>query len=185
MTMDRDAQEAARAAAGACMQRLVERAPWFVIGCFEQTEAGVAIRWTLRRNCSLRPMQLLAMVGVVCGLSAFAALMFWGLGFALVSLFMLLEMAAIVAAAWVYARHAGDRDTVTLQGGLLRVEQCCKGSTQRTDLHAPFVRVQTGTGRHELIALEDRGKRLQVGRHVPAHVRLKTAVELQRALRLI
>jgi uncharacterized membrane protein len=163
---------------------LIDEAPSFAVGRVEQANGGVAVRWQLRRNCSLRPMQLLVCVLVVCGVSGFTALMFWGLGYGWVSMFLLLQMGAVVSAAWVYARHACDHDTVTLKQGRLIVEQCSSGSTQRTELYAPFVRVDVEDDGRTPICLTERSTRLQVGRYVSPHVRQRVVVELQRALRL-
>jgi len=171
-----------RAAACDTTRTPVDQDPMFLLAHFEQTASGLAVRWKLRRNCSLAPNQLMGCVLVILVVSAFAALMFWGLGYALVSLFLLLQMAAVVVAAWSYARHACDHDTVILQNGQLAVEQCCGGRTERTELYAPFVRIETGPERDALVSLSERGKKLQVGRHVQPVVRRRMAAELHRAL---
>jgi uncharacterized membrane protein len=156
--------------------------PVFRLAHFEQTPSGLTVRWQLKRNCSLTPNQLVACVAVMLFVSACAALMFWGLGYALVSLFVLVQMAATVTAGWSYARHACDHDTVVLQNGRLAVEQCCGSRTDRTEFYAPFVRVEAGSESDSLVSLSERGKRVEVGRHVQPATRRRMAMELHRAL---
>jgi uncharacterized membrane protein len=156
--------------------------PVFRLARFEQTPNGLAVRWQLKRNCSLTPKQLMACVAVMLLVSACAALMFWGLGYALVSLFVLVQMGATVVAAWSYARHACDHDTVVLQNGRLAVEQCCGSRTDRTEFYAPFVRIEAGTENDSLVSLSERGRKVEVGRHVQPATRRRMAMELHRAL---
>jgi len=172
----------ARAAAHVTTQTPVDEDPVFRLARFEQTASGLAVRWKLRRSCSITPNQLLVCVALMLLASALAALMSWGLGHALASLFLLLQMVAVVAAAWSYARHACDHDTLVLQNGRLAVEQCCGGRTERTEFSAPLVRIGAGPGVDSLVSLSERDKTLEVGRYVQPMVRLRMAAELHRAL---
>ena len=183
MSNDRQSSSSApRGAAAAAPRTAIADDPVFRLARFEQTASGLAVQWQLRRNCSLTPNQLVGCVAMMLLVSALAALMFWGLGYALVTMFLLLQMTAVVTAAWAYARHACDHDTVTLQNGRLAVEQCCGGRTERTEFDAPFVRIETGTQRDSLVSLSERGKKLEVGRHVQPAIRQRMATELHRAL---
>lgn len=182
MSNDRQTSSPASRGAADASPTPIDDDPVFRLARFEQTPNGLAVRWQLKRNCSLTPNQLMGCVAVMLLVSACAALMFWGLGYSLVSLFLLVQMAATVAAAWAYARHACDRDTLILQNGLLAVEQCSGSRTERTEFYAPFVRIDAGSEGDSLVSLSERGKTVEVGRHVQPAMRRRMAAELQRAL---
>ena len=182
MSNDRQTSSQAVREAGHATTASAAEDPVFRLARFEHTPSGLAVRWQLKRNCSLTPKQLVGCVAVMLLVSACAALIFWGLGYALVSLFLLMQMAAIVTAAWSYARHACDHDTVVLQNGRLVVEQCCGNRTERTEFYAPFVRIEAGPEGDSLVSLTERGRKVEVGRHVQAATRRRMAAELHRAL---
>ena len=90
-----------------------------------------SVQWLLRRNCSMTPVQLIAFYLSLCAWSLAIAVAFWWYGATLVMPFASLELLAIGAALFVYARHAGDRERVILKPGRLTVECTLGNHTDR------------------------------------------------------
>jgi uncharacterized membrane protein len=132
---------------------------------------GEAMRWQLRRNCRLTPRQLGGCFMAVCLFHLLLALAFWALGFPVVSLFAGLEVAVLAAALLVHARHAGDREIITLAADRLSVERHVGSRVERLELPAAWVRVHAdGAGPSALVRLTAGRHSVSVGRHLlPAH----------------
>ncbi|WP_157271855.1 DUF2244 domain-containing protein [Azohydromonas aeria] len=149
----------------------------------EAGAAAPALCWHSRRNCRLTPRQLGACFAAVCAFHLLLALAFWALGFPLISLFAGIEVAALAAALVVHARHACDRETITLAADRLCVEQHCGARVRRIELPAAWVRVQPeGAGPSALVRLSAGGQSVRVGRHLCAAQRPLMARELRHAL---
>jgi uncharacterized membrane protein len=142
-----------------------------------------ALQWSLRRNCSATPRQVLAVYLMVCAVSLSIAGVFSWLGAVPVLAFAGVEMLSFGVALLVYARHAGDRETITLQGDALSVEHRCGTAVERAEFRAAWVRVEPLRGDGSLVELSDRGRQVCVGRYVRAEQRTPLAQELRRALR--
>lgn len=147
-----------------------------------QTPEGAALQWQLRRNCCLTPRQLMAAGLVTVAFNGVVGVVFWVLGYPVIGAFAALESGVVVACLVAYARHACDRETITLQQGRLAVESHCGLRVQRTELHAGWVRVEPACRPGDLVGLRERGISVQVGRHVPPWLREQVARELRRAL---
>lgn len=144
--------------------------------------------WDLRRNCALRPGQLLAAVGAVCGLHLLMAGAAWSAGLAWVAAFALLESGGIAVALLCYMRHACDRETIVLEDGRwLCVERHCGNDVAAVRLEAARVRVGCGGRAADagLVQLSAGAVEVQVGRHVRPHQRQRVAQELRHALRRV
>lgn len=142
--------------------------------------------WHLKRNCSLSPRQLALAYAVICAMSitvAMACIILHGVWQIL--LFTLLELAAVAAAFLSYARHATDYEHIALMDNCLLVELDFAGDTEETRLDPQWTRIAgPGKGR-ELVGLEARGVRVQVGRFVTEEGRRRLALELRLALRAL
>lgn len=147
------------------------------------TPSGVVLLWVLRRNCSLTPRQLLAAVLAVSTVSLAISVLFWWHGATLVLPFAGLEVLGLAGAVLLYSRHAADRETLTLQGGVLEVEHQCGSRVDRAAFRACSVRVEPQHGDASLVELSGQGRRAHVGRYVQPHCRPALAQELRRALR--
>jgi uncharacterized membrane protein len=145
--------------------------------------AGTALQWLLRRNCSIAPRQLGRMYGSLCGVSLLIAGFFFVQGAPFVLAFAGLELLALGLALLAFARHAGDRETLTLVGRSLQVEQCFGTRVQRTDFAADWLSVEPAAGQGSLVELSGRGQRLRVGRFLRPELRAAFARELRQALR--
>lgn len=142
-----------------------------------------ALQWRLARNCSITPRQLGLSYAGVCLVSLVIALAFFTQGAPMVLAFAGVELAAVGVALLVYARHAADRETLTLVGRRLEVEQCYGSRTSRTDFTADWLTVEPAAGQGSLVQLSGRGQRVQVGRFLRPELRSAFAQELRRALR--
>jgi len=141
-------------------------------------------RFELRRNVSITPRQMLNAYALLCLLSLSVAAGFWWQGVALVGLFTGLELVAVGVALLLVARHAGDRELITLSGRELAVEQHCGPGVARTSFRTEWVRVEPLSDDGSLVELSGEGRSVRVGRHVRSEQRVALAQELRRALRL-
>ncbi len=150
-----------------------------------QTSDGAqpALQWSIRRNCSLTPAQLLRFYLGLCVVSLGIASLFWFMGAHLVMPFAWLELVLLGAALLVYARHASDGEKITLRGGVLVVEREHGGHTERTEFAREWVRVEPRSGDGSLIEVSGQGRRVVVGRHLRPQLRPTLAREIRLALR--
>ena len=142
-------------------------------------------RFDLRRNVSMTPRQMLLAFGLLCALSLAVAGAFWSQGVSMVVMFTGIELVAVGLAMLFVARHAGDRELITLAGHELAVEQHVGHVVDRATFRAEWVRVEPAGGEGSLVELSGQGLRVRVGRHVRPELRLQLADELRRALRLL
>ena len=146
---------------------------------------------TLQRNCSMTPRQVARAYGVLCTLSLAVALAFFLHGIWIVLAFSLLELACVGLALILYARHALDRERIALSSDCLLVE-CVQAEVHSQAMLDPlWTRVLTGSDaaagkpRRNLITLESRGVRVEVGRFVNDAQRRQVVRELRIALRQV
>src|SRR6185369_10228620 len=130
------------------------------------TVQGQNVHWFLKRNCSVTPAQLGWLYASLCVVSLGIGTFFWFQGAVLILPFAGLELAAVGAAFLVYARHATDGETISLQGRRLVVELESAGHLQRAEFDRDWVRVEPGADDRSLIELSGRGARVNVGRYL-------------------
>lgn len=147
------------------------------------TVQGQAIHWFLGRNCSVTPAQLGWLYASLCVVSLGIAAFFWFEGAVLVLPFAWLELAAVGVAFLVYARHAADREHITLSGRCLVVELENAGRLERAEFNRDWVRVEPGVDDRSLIEVSGQGRRMNVGRYLRPDLRPALAQEIRRALR--
>ncbi len=141
------------------------------------------VQWLLKRNCSVTPAQLLALFASLSVVSLGIATFFWFQGATLIMPFAWAELIAVGIAFTVYARHARDGETISLQGGQLVVEQQTAGRLQRAEFNREWVRVEPKNGDGSLIEVSGQGRLVRVGRHVRPELRPALAREIRFALR--
>lgn len=139
---------------------------------------------TLRRNCSMSPQALVWLLVFTACLS-FAI----GIGFALfgawpVLPFVGLEVLALAAAFYAYAKHARDYECIRLKDGALVVEVCDGDRLTAHRLNPSWVRVvaERGAGVRSgdlRLALRSHGDEIEIGRHLDAPGREVLAAELR------
>jgi len=141
------------------------------------------LQWLLARNCSIAPRQLGLVYGALCTVSLLIAGFFFVQGATLVLAFAAAELLAVGAALLVFARHAADRETLTLIGRRLQVEQCYGRRIARIDFAADWLTVEPAAGQGSLVELSGRGQSMRVGRFLRPELRSAFARELRQALR--
>lgn len=141
------------------------------------------MQWMLRRNCSVTPPQLLGVFLGLSGVSLIVAVSFWVMGATLVLPFAVVELAVLAMAFLVYARHATDRERISLCEGHLVVEQESAGKTRRCEFARHAVRVLPQLDGDQLIEVQGQGRSVRVGRFVRSELRPLLAREIRMALK--
>ncbi len=139
--------------------------------------------WHLKRNCSMSPRQVARAYGALCLLVLTIGLAFALHGIWMVFGFAVLEVAALAVALLHYARHAGDREHISLSEHCLLVERVDGAQVRQIRLDPYWTRIAPPDRRRTLIALESRGVRVEVGAFVSEEIRGQVAQELKRELR--
>lgn len=147
------------------------------------TVQGQAVQWLLKRNCSVTPRQLGCFYAFLCVVSLVIAGVFWAMGAVLVLPFTWLELGALGLAFLAYARHATDRERISLQGLQLVVEVENAGELRRSEFNREWVRVEPLADDGSLIELSGQGRKVNVGRYLRPELRPILAQEIRRALR--
>jgi uncharacterized membrane protein len=147
------------------------------------TVQGQAIHWFLGRNCSVTPAQLGRLYASLCVVTLGIGTFLWFQGAVMVLPFAWLELAAVGAAFLAYARHAADREHISLSGRRLVVELENAGRTERAEFNRDWVRVEPAVDDRSLIEVSGQGRRVNVGRYVRPELSPALAREIRRALR--
>jgi uncharacterized membrane protein len=150
--------------------------PWIHVSSAQQQE------WLLKRNCSLAPRQLALIFASLATVCLAIAAVFTARGAWVVLPFACIEVLALGAAFFIYARHAADYERIVLCRDCLLVETCRAERLRREECTPAWTRVEyTGTKR-ELIGLVAKGRRIEVGRFVPESDRPDLARQLRAQL---
>lgn len=160
--------------------------PWVFgreVTLVDGADAPRALQWLLRRNCSITPGQLGAVYLSLCVVSLLIGGFFFVQGAPVVLAFTGLELLLVGLALMLFARHAGDRETLTLVGRSLQVEQCIGSRVERTHFAADWLHVEPAGGQGSLVQLSGKGQRVRVGRFLRPELRGAFARELRHALR--
>lgn len=142
-----------------------------------------SLQWSLRRNCALTPQQLGSAYFFLCTVSLLIAAVFLWQGAPYVAAFAGLELLAVGLAMLVFARHAGDRETLTLVGSSLFIEQCVGARVEQLQLPTGRLRVEPVAGQGSLVQISGSGHTVRVGLHLRPELRGAFAQELRQALR--
>ena len=141
------------------------------------------VQWSLQRNCSVTPGQLIGLFASLSVVSLSIATFFWFQGATLIMPFAWAELLAVGTAFVVYARHARDGEKILLQDGRLVVELQTAGRLERAEFKREWVRVEPKDGDGSLIEVSGQGRSVSVGRHVRPELRPALAREIRFALR--
>lgn len=138
--------------------------------------------WTLQRNCSVTPTQLGVCFLCLSAVSLTVALFFWFQGAVLVLPFAALELTALAMAFLIHARHAADRELISVRGGQLVVEVETAGRVERCEFVREWVRIEPQQ-RHGLVKVMGGGRSVCIGRFLRADLRALLVRELRQAVR--
>ncbi len=144
------------------------------------SEQDGALVWLFKRNCSISPRQLLGFFVSLALVSSLVALMCWEGGATLVPPFTLAELLAFGSALYVYARHAADRERVTVSARSLIVEWENAGRTERAEFNPRWARIVVNE--KGMVEISGAGKLALMGRYTRPDRREKLARDLRRAL---
>lgn len=139
-------------------------------------------RWTLQRNCSLAPGQLVCGLLVLCAPCVLIAAAFWSVGAIWVAPFAGLEVLAVGAALICYARHARDGDWIELDGERLHWRRIDGGSVENVELPLQRLRMAPRHRKGEAVELLVQGRSVVLGRHAAPAQRDRFAHEFSDAL---
>jgi uncharacterized membrane protein len=142
-----------------------------------------AFDFTIKRNCSISPRDLLLVL-------AFAACVSLGIaaGFALLGAWPILpfaglEVLALAVAFYVNGRHAADYERIVLSGQKLLVEASDAGRVELHEFNPLWLRLDERHLGHDLrLLLCSRGRELEIGRHLDTERRASLAERLRRGL---
>jgi uncharacterized membrane protein len=150
---------------------------------FGREVAPGSMQWRLARNCSVTPRQMLVSYLALCVVALSIGAGFAIGGAPIVLGFAGLELAVVGAALLVFARHAGDRETLTLIGRSLQVERHDGTRAERTEFAVDWLTVEPAAGQNSLIQLAGQGRTMRIGRWLRPELRADFARELRLALR--
>jgi uncharacterized membrane protein len=137
----------------------------------------------IKRNCSMSPRGVLAVVAFTAGVCFTIGAWFAWRGLWLVLPFAGLEVLALAAAFYVSGLHAGDYERYWLEPGLLVLEVRDGTHVFRRRFPAAWARVVLQEGlRDTRLAIALGGEEIRVGRHLPAEARGILARRLKQAL---
>ncbi len=139
--------------------------------------------WLLQQNCSLSPHQSAWAYAAPCLVSLVLGLLFALHGMWYVLAFVMLEMAAVALAFLRYARHATDHEHIALADDCLLIERFQGGHLEQTRLNPYWTRIVMPDDDQDLINLEARGVKIEIGRFVSGEKRRQVAQELRDELR--
>ena len=98
--------------------------------------------WTLKRNCSMSPRQFASLIASLAIVSVGVASIFAYSGAWWILVFAFVEMAALLAAFVVYARHAGDYERIVVTPDAVIIEFNSGTEVVRQQAHPAFARVE-------------------------------------------
>ncbi|HET7772782.1 MAG TPA: DUF2244 domain-containing protein [Burkholderiaceae bacterium] len=146
------------------------------------------VHWELRRNVSMSPGGLGAVLGSMVALSIVIAVWFWIAGAPFVLLFAGIELLAVGSAFIVYSRHALDGETVSFEGDDLVVQVRRSRSVTERRFKRQWVRVQedrvrdAGLVPRYRVQLGLHADWVEVGRYLSEPRKAQFAHELRSAL---
>jgi len=142
----------------------------------------VDYRVVARPNCSLTPA---GRVGVVCILGIFSLTVAIGFGLAgawMVFPFAGLELLALACAFYYVNCHAGDYESLAIDGDQVVVEQHSYKKLNQVVFHRYWVQVvlREVPGGEQRLWLRSHGREVEVGRYMSCDQRLALAQQLQK-----
>jgi uncharacterized membrane protein len=138
--------------------------------------------WILKRNCSLSPRQSACAYAAPCIVALIVAAIFTVHGAWYVMSFAILESVVVALLFFHYARHATDREHIVLMEECLLIERIEAERVQRTRLDRYWTHVTLPSSPQDLIKLEAKGIKIEVGRFVTKSKRRRFANELRKQL---
>jgi uncharacterized membrane protein len=138
---------------------------------------------TSRRNCSMSPGTLLALLGATALFNLAIGAAFAVQGFWMVLPFAGLEAIVLAGAFWTICRHAGDYERIALAEDRLQLEVRHAARVATWEMHPAWVRIVVGRdGNRTRLALRSHGREIEIGRHLDEAGRERFAALLRERL---
>ena len=138
----------------------------------------------LKRNCSISPQGMILVFALLALATLGIATGFALAGAWLVLPFAGLEVAALVLAFLLTARHAADYERVELMPGRLRVEVAEGRALRRHELNSGALRVRHAPERARVLLTCAKSGEIEIGRHLDVEARVVLADKLKKTLSL-
>lgn len=138
----------------------------------------------LKRNCSISPKGMILVFALLAVATLGIATGFALVGAWLVLPFAGLEVAALVAAFVLTARHAADYERIEIARGRLTVEVAEGRARRRHALERGALRVRYVPERARVLLTCAAAGEIEVGRHLDAQARIALADRLNKTLSL-
>jgi uncharacterized membrane protein len=139
--------------------------------------------WLLKRNCCLTPRQFVISYFILFALSWLMAFVCALNGLWQIAVFTAIEMVATAVAFLCYARHATDYEHIAIANGVLLVESIEAGKIRQIKLDPACTRIALPQCPGDLIQIEARGVKVEIGRHITQGKRRQVGSELKAKLR--
>jgi len=139
--------------------------------------------FTIKRNCSISPQDLLCVLACIACVSLGIAVVFACLGAWPILPFAGIEVLALATAFYLNGRHAADYERIALAGGSLVVEASDAGRVRRHEFRLPWLRFDERRHGGDLhLLLHSAGHELEIGRHLDTERRASLAAQLRRGI---
>jgi uncharacterized membrane protein len=152
-------------------QGAAQRDPMEHLGFAPTIEPDGSMHWTLQRPCSMTPGQLLIALVLIALPSVIVALGFLWQGAAWISVFNGLELVILAAAFLRYAHTAGDAEWIRISKEHVEVQVRTGSSQAEQRFQRAFVTLTLSQDRSNTLALQESGRSITLGRHLPRHLR--------------
>ncbi|MCX7891008.1 MAG: DUF2244 domain-containing protein [Burkholderiales bacterium] len=144
-----------------------------------EADDGHGFSVTVRRNCSISPRNACLAFAAAAVVSFAIGVGFAAAGAWLVLPFAGIEIAALAAAFFFHARHAGDCESIAVRDGRLRIEVRRGGACEVHEFHPAWARLALRRCGGELrLFVGAHGRDVEVGRHLTVPARGALAREL-------
>lgn len=117
----------------------------------------------LRPNCSSTPQVLMAVLGLLAGVSILISLVFWVMGAPLILPFALIESLLLAVAFVCHAKTRSDFDEITLSDDCLLVRQARQGQEKEHRFTRGLFWVSMTEGPHPRVRVGESGRHVELG----------------------
>lgn len=133
--------------------------------------AADSVQWALKKNCFLTPRQLAACLACVSLPGLLAGLAFFVLGAPMILLMLILQGITMAWCFVAYGRHAADREWLSVSRDAIEVHIVRGADEVRKTFDRATASLALLAGQHNLIAISESGRSVQVGSSLPRHLR--------------
>ncbi len=174
---------AAEPLAAAGMWRFARRVGLGAAAAPGRAQGPVAWQWRLQRDHAPVPSQILRAFALLAVLAIALSWCLLSLGASTQMVWSAVALMAPALTLTLCAQHAADRETITLVGPQLLVEQCVGTQVIRRQLPVAWLEVEPLSGQRSLVQLRSQGQTVRVGRFVRPEWRGELAHELRALVR--